>query len=150
LIFLNSSCNFAIDHFGLPLKNVLKNVKRERFVCDGSILRIEFDTTHPIAFGMNQEAGTMFESSCAFTLLPSFDEKEEAVAVAKYPEENPLMSGWIFGDGLIRQKSSIVDVPFGKGKIILLGFPVQFRGQTYGTFKLLFNSIYYAGFEGSR
>ncbi len=150
LIFLNSSCDLAVDHFGLPLKNVLKNVKRARFVCNGSILRQEFDTSHPIAFGMGEEAGTMFEGSCAFTILPSFDEEEEVRAVAKYPGENPLMSGWIYGDSLIRQRSSIVDVPYGRGRIILLGFPVQFRAQTFGTFKLLFNSIYTAGMDESQ
>jgi hypothetical protein len=62
-----------------------------------------------------------------------------------YPEENPLMSGWIYGDRVIRQKAAILDIPYGKGKIILLGFPVQFRAQSYGTFRLLFNSIFYAG-----
>jgi len=147
LVFLNSSCNLAIDDFGLPVRNVLKNVKREEFICDGSILRMEFDAKYPLAFGMPKEAATVFSSSCAFDIMPSFGEKKEPKSVAKYPEENPLMSGWIFGDGLIRQKSSILDVPYGKGKVILLGFPVQFRAQSYGTFKLLFNSILYSGAE---
>jgi hypothetical protein len=57
------------------------------------------------------------------------------------------MSGWIYGDKVIRQKVATLDIPYGKGKIILLGFPVQFRAQAYGTFKLLFNSILYAGVE---
>jgi len=57
------------------------------------------------------------------------------------------MSGWIHGDRIIRQKATVLDVPYGKGKIILLGFPVHYRAQPYGTFKLLFNSIFYAGME---
>ena len=57
------------------------------------------------------------------------------------------MSGWIYGDKVIRQKAAILDIFYRKGKIILLGFPVQFRAQAYGTFKLLFNSILYAGVE---
>jgi hypothetical protein len=145
LIFLNASCNFALEYFDLPVKNVLKNMEREKFVCDGSILRMEFDTDHPIAYGMPKETGTIFDGSCAFSVLPSFGEKEEVKTVAKYPKENPLMSGWIFGDSFIRQKSAIVEIPYGNGKIILLGFPVQFRAQPYGTFKLLFNAIFYAG-----
>jgi hypothetical protein len=145
LVFLNSSCNLACELFDIPVKNVLQRIESEKFVCDGSILRMEFDTEHPIAYGMAKEAATIFESSCAFAVMPSFEDNVEVKTVAKYPEENPLMSGWIFGDGLIRQKSSIVEVPHGKGKIILLGFPVQFRAQPYGTFKLLFNAIFYAG-----
>jgi hypothetical protein len=145
LIFLNAGCGLALEHFGIPVKNVLHGIEKQKFVCDGSILRMEFDTEHPIAYGMAKEAGTIFDGSCAFTVMPSFDSKDEVKTIAKYPGENPLMSGWIFGDSLIRQKSSIVEVPYGKGKIILLGFPVQFRAQPYGTFKLLFNAIFYAG-----
>jgi hypothetical protein len=145
LIFLNASCNFATEYFDIPVKNVLRRVERGKFVCDGNILRMEFDTDHPIAYGMPKEAGTIFDGSCAFTVMPSFHDKAEVKTVAKYPGENPLMSGWIFGDSLLRSKSAIVEVPYEKGKIILLGFPVQFRAQPYGTFKLLFNAIYYAG-----
>lgn len=146
LIFLNASCNFATDFFDIPVKNILQNVEREKFVCDGSILRMEFDTDHPIAYGMAKEAGIVFDGSCAFSVMPTFDDKGKQIkTVAKYPGENPLMSGWIFGDGFIRHKSSIVEIPYGEGKIILLGFPVQYRAQPYGTFKLLFNAIFYAG-----
>jgi hypothetical protein len=144
LIFLNASCNFAVEFFDIPVKNNLTQVDREKFVCDGSILRMEFNTAHPIAYGMPKEAATIFDSSCAFTVMPSFDDLE-AKSIAKYPGENPLMSGWIFGDSLIRNKSAVVEVPYGEGKIILLGFPVQFRSQPYGTFKLLFNAIFFAG-----
>jgi len=146
-IFLNGSCNFAIDYFDIPVRNVLKGIKRGEFICDGSILRMEFDASHPLAYGMAKEAGTVFDSGCAFTLTPSFDSKKQPLSAAKYPEENPLMSGWIHGDRIIRQKATVLDVPYGKGKIILLGFPVHYRAQPYGTFKLLFNSIFYAGME---
>lgn len=147
LIFLNSVCNLAIENFNLPVRNVLKKVKREQFVCEGSILRMKFDTKHPLTFGMPEEAGTIFNNSCAFEVLPTFDESEVPKSVAKYPSENVLMSGWIHGEKLIKQKSTILNVRYGKGRIILLGFPVQFRAQPYGTFKLLFNSILYAGAE---
>jgi len=145
LIFLNAACNLAVEHFGLPVRNVLKKVKRGEFVCTGSILRMEFDTSHPLAYGMPKEAATIFDNSCAFDVMPSFGKKKEPKSISKYPEENPLMSGWIYGDRVIRQKAAILDIPYGKGKIILLGFPVQFRAQSYGTFRLLFNSIFYAG-----
>ena len=145
LIFLNGVCNLAVDYFKIPVKNVLKNIKREDFVCSGSILRMEFDINHPIAYGMPQEGAIVFGRGSAFQILPTFNEDKPPVSAAKYPAENPLMSGWIHGDRFLRQKSSILDVPYGKGKLILLGFPVQYRAQPYGTFKLLFNSIFYAG-----
>jgi len=54
-----------------------------------------------------------------------------------------LMSGWIHGEKLIKDRSAVLDVAYEKGRLVLLGFPVQFRGQPYGTFKLLFNAIFY-------
>ncbi len=147
LIFLNSSSNLAIDCFELPVQNVLKKLEREEFVCEGSILRMQFDVSHPIASGMPAVAGTIFSRSCAFEILPSFTKERCAVSIAKYPDDNLLMSGWIHGEQILREKSSLIEARYGKGKIILLGFPVQFRAQPYGTFKLLFNSIFYAGLE---
>jgi len=144
LIFINSICNLALETFGIPARNILKGVKREEFVCTGSILRMEFDPSHPLAYGMPKEAAAVFLESCAFDILPSFEAKKEPKSAARYAAENLLMSGWIYGERLIQQKSSVLDVPYGSGKVILLGFPVQFRGQPYGTFKLLFNAIYYA------
>ena len=143
IVFLSNSCNFALDYFNIPVKNILKNIKKEDFVCNGSMLRMVFDNSHPVAYGMPEEASTVFNLSCVFEIQPSFKNIKNPVSIAKYPDENPLMSGWIHGDQIIRQKSGIVAAPFGKGNLILLGFPVQFRAQPYGTFKLLFNSIFY-------
>ena len=33
----------------------------------------------------------------------------------------------------------------GRGRVVVLGFRVQHRGQTWGTFKMLFNAIFLAG-----
>jgi len=92
---------------------------------------------------MPKEAASVFSESCAFDIMPSFEGKAEPKSVAKYPAENLLMSGWIYGEKYIHQKSAILDLPTSKGKIILLGFPVTFRAQPWGTFKLLFNSVFY-------
>ncbi len=145
LIFLNTSCNFAIDSLNLPVRNVLEKVRREDFVCSGSLLRLEFNLDHPIAYGMTPEAAGIFSNSCAFEILPSYKAEKKPDSIAKYAKEHLLMSGWIYGEKIIQQKSAVLDVPMGQGKVILLGFPVQFRAQPYGTFKLLFNSIFLGG-----
>jgi hypothetical protein len=36
-----------------------------------------------------------------------------------------------------------MEVAVGGGRVIMHAFRVQHRGQTWGTFKLLFNSVFY-------
>jgi hypothetical protein len=144
LVFLNSMCRFALAQFGLSARNVLEGVKREDFVCSGSLLRAEFDTAQPLAYGMPKEGAVVFSESCAFEVLPAFDADKEPKSAARFAAENLLMSGWIHGERLIARKSAVLDVPFGRGRIVLLGVPVQFRAQSYGSFKLFFNALFRA------
>jgi hypothetical protein len=93
---------------------------------------------------MDSEAAAWFEHSGAFA--PAFESAAPgAVAVANYPNGNPLMSGWLLGDALLQNRSAVMDAPLGRGHVILFGFRPQYRGQSYGTFKMLFNALYYFG-----
>ena len=152
LVTLNRGCLFALDKMGLPVNDALKNLRGSRgrytaeFACPGSILRMEFDTKHPVAYGMPEEGAGMFYRSTAFDIFPSF-EKKQAFAIAKYSGKDLLMSGYLLGEKYLQNKTAAVDVPLGEGRVILLGFPVQNRAQTHGTFKLLFNSLFYGAMQ---
>jgi len=157
LVLLNSGCFFAIDKLGVPVSDALKDVrtlgrrifdeaeeaKPPKFACPGSVLRMEFNSKHPVAYGMPEEAPALFFYSPAFNILSSFEGDKAPVVIAKYPKESLLMSGYLMGERYIQNKVSAVEVPFSKGKVIMLGFGVQSRAQPHGTFKLLFNSLYY-------
>ena len=62
--------------------------------------------------------------------------------VAWYDTQTPLRSGWAWGQQYLNEAVSIVDAPLGKGRVVLFGNEVNWRGQPHGTFKLLFNGIY--------
>lgn len=143
LVLLNYGSLFAIDQLGLPLSNVLKGLKTSEFICSGSLLKMKFDRTHPVAYGMPDEAPSVYARSPAFNIFPSFEQEKAPVVIAKYAKENLLMSGFLIGEKYLQDKASVVEVGLGKGKVILLGFGVQHRCQPHATFKLLFNSLYY-------
>jgi hypothetical protein len=53
------------------------------------------------------------------------------------------MSGRLIGERVLYDRPALVDIDFGKGKIIMFAFRPQNRAQTHGTFLLFFNSLYY-------
>jgi hypothetical protein len=139
LIALDRAGEFAIEQFGLPAENVLKDVKETEFFCPGSLLEIIVDTKEPLAYGMPPKAAAMFTNSPAFR--PFYWQKRTAVP-AYYSDANPLLSGWILGEEKIQGLPAILDIPVGKGRVILIGFRAQHRAQTPGTYKFLFNAIH--------
>ena len=52
------------------------------------------------------------------------------------------MSGAV-GQQHLRGGLAAVEVPLGAGRVVLFGPEITFRAQPHGTFKFLFNSIYY-------
>ncbi len=139
LVAFNRASSFAIEHLGLPVRDVLRGLKDSSFYCPGSILRTNLDTTHPLAKGVSAESIAWFEDGCAFEAL-SGGERDVRV-VARYGEGNPLLSGWILGADYLASKAALVDVKVGGGLVILFGFRPQYRGQSVATFPLLFNAL---------
>lgn len=145
LICLNRASQLPGRYFGLDINNTLDSPresnqqanKPDPFFCPGSLLRVFVDTTHPIGYGLDREMAVFFKSGPAL-------EARGGKPVASYPDFNPLMSGWIQGEKRIRRKGALWDVKLGEGHVILFGFKPQHRAQSQGTFKLLFNAIFYA------
>ncbi len=149
LVTMDKATEFAAKQFALPVKNALEDVRPQDFYVPGSLLKVVLDTDNPIAYGMPRETAAFSEQNAAFEVTGS------AKAVGVYPLTNPLMSGWILGEQKIEGKTAVVDVPVGRGRIILLSIRPQFRAQVRGTYKLLFNSLYYGPatltiYEGQR
>ena len=145
LVCLNRASEFAIDQFKLPLRNVVAGLARTQFYVPGSILRLELDTTHPIAKGMPKESIAWAEESPVFEITNDPNSSVPATNVkiiGWYPSnKDPLLSGWLLGGERIKGKAALVEVTMGKGRIILFGFRPQYRGQSLATYPLLFNSL---------
>jgi hypothetical protein len=53
-----------------------------------------------------------------------------------------LKSGWAWGQQYLLNGVAAVEVPLGKGRLVLFGPEVMKRAQPHATFKFLFNAIY--------
>jgi len=82
------------------------------------------------------------------TTMPVGTEMSRKV-LAWYPgdDDDLVVSGWLKGQEKLQRRAGVVALTYGKGKIVLIGFRVQNRAQTEGTFKLLFNSLHWAGMK---
>jgi len=137
-------------HLGLPIRDALvetvngvsRPLPREKYYVPGSILEARLDNTHPLAYGMPQRAMVFYDESPAFRLQPEAAMKN-VKPIAWYDSPTPLRSGWAWGQQYLDQAVSIVEAPVGKGHVVLFGNEVLWRAQPHGTFKLLFNGIYY-------
>ncbi len=151
LITFDQAGELPVSGLGLPVRLLLhptaENETATGYYCPGSILRATFETKSPIAFGMPANAYVFSSGGQAYEnlLLPEFNKGEREVrTIGKYAASNVLASGFLSGEPMVAGKPLLMDVRLGKGHILLFGFRPQFRGQSWGTFRLVMNAVYLA------
>ncbi|MER8537382.1 M14 family metallopeptidase [Mesorhizobium sp. M1005] len=118
----------------------LQLLPETQFYIPGSILSLKVDNTAPLAFGVPGTVDVFFNRSPAFKI----DDKTQGLQnVAWFSGKYSLRSGWAWGQEHLDGATAIVDVNLGRGKLFLIGPEVTMRGQPHGTFKFLFNALYY-------
>ncbi|HEX6053494.1 MAG TPA: M14 metallopeptidase family protein [Gemmatimonadaceae bacterium] len=137
LVCLNQSANFAIDALALPVRNVVAGVARREYFASGSILEVTTDPAHPVMAGMPERAKIFVDGSPVFTTLEGF----EGAVLAKFAAAgSPRLSGYLLGEKHLHGQAAAVDVKHGGGHVVLIGFRPQWRGQPFGTFRIVFNA----------
>jgi ribosomal protein S18 acetylase RimI-like enzyme len=140
LITLDEASDLVLDRFGGVFDSITdptRGVPRTEFYCPGSVVRLQVDPDQPLGWGLEADTAAYFEGSRAFATMMPVGRRPVRYAVA----DRLLMSGWLLGAATIAERDAVLDVPFGRGHVVLFGFRPQFRGQPHGTFKLLFNAI---------
>lgn len=137
LICFDDGCELVIKRFNLPVKDVLKDLKRSEFYNPGSIVRLDVDAENPLAKNLKKETAAYFINSAAYEIT----DKRKVKSVAEYAEKDALLSGWILGEKYMNGKTALAETDYGKGEIILFGFRPQHRGQSFGTFPFIFNAL---------
>ena len=149
IVTIGSSANLAY-HLKLPVKNALvemvngkeRNLPGEKFYIPGSVMQVELDNNHPANWGMGKKADVYFSASPVFKLLPDAIAQEEITPLAWYASDKTLRSGWAFGQPYLQDGVAAFVAKVGKGKLFVYGPEITFRGQTHGTYKMLFNQLF--------
>ncbi|HEY0809458.1 MAG TPA: hypothetical protein VGD49_04815, partial [Longimicrobiales bacterium] len=116
-----------------------QRLRREQFYVPGSVLETRVDTRHPVAFGLAERVNVMFDESPVFKIPTN----TQGVRPIAWYEKDPLRSGWAWGQKYLENGLAAVEADIGKGNLLVFGPEITFRAQPHGTFKFLFNGIYY-------
>ena len=146
VVALGSASDLFIEHWPIPVRDVSEGLSSDELLIPGSIVRLQVDPSHPLAWGMPDTTYGYFIRSPFYSLTEGFRTQTVSVPV-RFPNADLRASGWVRGAEYVQGTAAAVEVDFpataqGKaGKLILLGLRPQHRAQTHATFKLLFNAL---------
>ncbi len=144
LLTFSGAGSLPMQEMDVPVRNVLSGLSSTDFWAPGSTFRARVDTGHPVAYGMPRDAlvlhGFQGGDSQVYE-TPIHDHNERVRPVVTYLDRDILQSGWLVGEEHIAGKSGLSVVEHGEGRVIMIGFRPQHRGQTHGTLKFVFNSL---------
>ncbi|MCX2481757.1 M14 family metallopeptidase [Pedobacter sp. MC2016-15] len=145
IVTIGSSANLAY-HLGLPVHSALvdkdnKPLPGTKYYIPGSILHASVDPAVPAAWGMPADVDVNFDNSPVFK-LDDDAAKKGVTPVLWFPTDKPLRSGWAWGQSYLKDGVAGFVASVGAGKLYTFGPEITFRGQSLGTFKLLFNQFY--------
>ncbi len=140
LICIGNSSNLAM-HFDLGISDALvdkqnKPLTREQFYTPGSVLTAHVANNSSSTWGYGEQIDVYYSNSNLFKI------QDKAIKpLLWFGDEEPLKSGWSWGEPYLHQGVLAFEAPVGKGKLLCFGNDISFRAQTHGTFKLLFNQL---------
>jgi hypothetical protein len=163
LVLLDRASELATESLGVPVQRIVvprhltdearshapgTGENAEPLYAPGSILRVLVDTTDAIGYGMPDTAAVCFTNSVTFDVHAA----SQVRVIARYPDrgEDILLSGYLQGASQIAGKAAAISAPVGRGHVVMFGFRPQHRGQSYGTFRMLFNALLTGGGSATR
>jgi len=150
IVAFGGSANIG-RHMGLPVSDHLvemtsagveRALPRDKYYIPGSLLKVAVDNTNPLAYGFEKQVDVMFDNSPVMHLGPAAA-MNGIKPVAWFASKETLRSGWAWGQHYLEDGVAAASATVGKGKVFMLGPEITFRAQPHGTFKFLFNGIYY-------
>jgi hypothetical protein len=137
LVALDRSVDWVIEQLRLPVRNLLADLEDVEYAAPGSLVRLETDRDVPMAARMPSVAAALLQGGAAFEMA----QDSRVRVVARYAEEDILLSGCLQGGEHLAGRPAVIEIPLGKGRVVLFGVRPQYRGQSLSTLPLLFDSL---------
>ncbi|MFN8002606.1 MAG: hypothetical protein U0X75_16485 [Acidobacteriota bacterium] len=139
ILTVGSSTNLAY-HADLPLGSALveragdgneRPLSRDKFYIPGSVLQVRVNNRSPLAYGLPDRLDVFYDNSPVFKLKPEATLRNVR-PVAWFESDNPLRSGWAWGQKYLQDGVAVVEAQVGKGKLFMFGPEITFRAQPHG------------------
>ena len=138
LIALHNPVRLVTD-FGL-VRGIDTIQTSRNFYNPGSLLRGEVvNEKHPISYGYDKKI-PLYRSQSG-PLLSVSKEKEKYVVLRYAKEGDVCLSGIVKSQNEIMGRAATLDVPVGKGHIVLFTFNPFWRDLSHGSYMFVFNAI---------
>jgi len=114
LVALDTASELPLTAFGLPIDNVLAGVGERDFLIPGSLIQLDVDTAHPLAWGVPATVSAFFARGLAFAPSAARERGAESrwpagtEVVASYAREELLQSGWQLGGDRLSGRAALV------------------------------------------
>ena len=146
IVTIGSSTSIA-EVFGIPVTNhLVEKVGRQgsratgRSSTSGSLPHAT--RQHQPRWPMGCPSRWMFTTTAGLRMGPTAAMKKTKTG-GWFRGAEVLDSGWAGGKQYLDGGAAVAEASEGEGKVVLLGPEVNFRDQPHGTYKLLFNGLYF-------
>ncbi|HKA22745.1 MAG TPA: M14 family zinc carboxypeptidase [Blastocatellia bacterium] len=140
LLVTLGSASFFPSEFGLT-RNIDAGRTSPQFYAPGPIVEAEIiQPAHPIFYGYSQKTVPVRYANGPLFQVPERDRGNQVLM--RFPgTDRSVLSGLMKGVAEIRNRAAIVDVPVGRGRVLLFSTNPCYRWQNFGEFNMLFNAL---------
>ncbi|MGE0129801.1 MAG: M14 family zinc carboxypeptidase [Blastocatellales bacterium] len=140
LLVTLGQASFFPPEFGLTRK-IDAGRTSAQFYAPGPIVEAEIlQPSHPIFYGYTKKTIPVRYANGPLLNVPERDREQQTLM--RFPGgDKAVMSGLMRNPNEIRNRPAIVDVPTGRGRVILFATNPCYRWQNHGEFAMLFNTI---------
>ena len=140
LLVTLGSASFLPPEFGLT-RTIDAGRTSPQFYGPGPIIEAEIlQSSHPLFYGYSQKTVPVRYANGPMLQVPERDRASQ-VLMRFRGGDSSVLSGLMKGATEIRNRPAIVDVPVGRGRVLLFSTNPCYRWQNFGEFNMLFNAI---------